>query len=90
MGIHDNLAKSLKLGSYQRLCHVIGNHLLSWTVLNLNVIALDQISDVEVLDIEVSCTLSRAGFSILFKLHRACIILIDNISVDFDILSFNK
>jgi hypothetical protein len=89
--VHDDLAKSLKLGSYQRLCHIVGNHLLScWTVLNLNVIALYQISDVEVLDVEVSCMLSRACFSILFKLHRACNILTDNISVDFDILSFNE
>ncbi len=90
MGVHDNLAKSLKLGSNQRLCHVISNHLLSWTLLNLNVVAWDQIGDVEVLDVEVSCMLSRACFSIFFKLRRDCIILIDNISVGFDILSFNK
>jgi hypothetical protein len=52
----------LAKGVHNNLCHIISNHLLSWTVLNLNVIALDQtldqIGDVEVLDVEVSCMFS--------------------------------
>jgi hypothetical protein len=47
MGIHDNLAKSLKLGSYERVCHVIGQPSSQFISsvgqysIALNVIALD-------------------------------------------------
>jgi hypothetical protein len=47
------------------------------TVFNLDFIHVNQVSNVEELDMEVMCMLSRACFTILFQLHRARIVLID-------------
>jgi hypothetical protein len=56
--IHDLLAKLDKLRADQRLRHVVSNHHIGWTILDFNLTTLDKICDVEILDVEVSRTLS--------------------------------
>jgi hypothetical protein len=55
----------------ERFCHVVRDHILSSTVFDLDFIPINQVSNVEELDMEVMCMLSRACFAIFFQLHRA-------------------
>jgi hypothetical protein len=48
------------------------------------------VGNVEEIDMEVICMLSRACFTILFQLHRAGIVSIDNVGFDFKTLGFNE
>ena len=41
--IHNELAEMFELGTNQRFCHVIRDHILSWTVFNLNLVPIDQV-----------------------------------------------
>jgi hypothetical protein len=45
----------------------------------LDFIPVNQVSNVEELDMEVMCTLSRVCFTILFQSHRAGIVFNDNV-----------
>ena len=67
--VRDELVKLFELGSHQRFRHVVGQHFLSWTVLNLHLSSLDKICNIEILDVEMSCALSRACLSVFFELH---------------------
>jgi hypothetical protein len=56
----------------------------------LDFVPVNQVSNVEELDMEMTCMLSRDCFTILFQLHRAGIVLIDNVGFDFKTLGFNE
>ena len=71
-------------------CHVVCNHILSWIGFDLDFIPVNQVGNVEELDMEVTCMLSRARFTILFQSHRTVIVLIDNVGFDFKTLGFKK
>jgi hypothetical protein len=52
---------------------------------------VNQVNNVQELDMEVTCMLSRAFFTILFQLHRAGTISIDNaVGFDFKTLGLNE
>jgi hypothetical protein len=72
-----------KLDINQRFCHLFCNHILSWSVFDLDFIPVNQVGNVEELNMEVMYTLSSTHFSILFQLHRAGIASIDNVGFDF-------
>jgi hypothetical protein len=80
-----------KLDTNQRFCHVVCDNILSWTVYDLDFIPVNQVGNVEELDMEMTCTLSRACFTILFQSHsRAGIVLMDNVGFDIKTLGFNE
>jgi hypothetical protein len=79
-----------KLDTNQRFCHVVCNHILSWTEFDLDFVPVNQVGNAEELDMEVMCMLSRACCTILFQLHRAGIVSLDNVGFDFKTLGFNQ
>jgi hypothetical protein len=80
----------LKLLTHQWFGELVGNHFLSWTVFNLNFIALDKIRHVEILDIEMLCMLAAAVSAILFKFHGTGVVVIDNAGFNRIALLFDK
>jgi hypothetical protein len=56
----------------------------------LDFVPVNQVGNVEELDMEMMCTLSRACFTILFQLHRTGIVSIDNVGFDFKTLGFKE
>jgi hypothetical protein len=46
-----------KLDTNKRFRHVIRDHILSWTVFDLDFIPVNQVSNIEELDMEMMCTL---------------------------------
>ena len=79
-----------KLGTNQRFRHVIRDHILRWTVFDGDLVPVNQVSNVKVLDMEMTCALSRARFTILFQMHGAGVVSIDNVGFDLKALSFNE
>jgi hypothetical protein len=79
-----------KLDTNKRFCHVVCDHILSWTVFDLDFVPVNQVSNIEELDMEMTCMLSRACFTILLQLHRAGIVSIYNVGFNFKTLGFNE
>jgi hypothetical protein len=79
-----------ELDANERFHHVVCDHILSWTVFDLDFVPVNQVGNIEEFDMEVVCTLSRACFTILFQLHRTGIVSIDNVSFYFKTLGFNE
>jgi hypothetical protein len=79
-----------ELDTNERFCHVICNHILSWTVFDLDFVPVNQVGNIEELDMEMTCALSGACFTILLQSHRAGIVSIDNVGFNFKTLGFNK
>jgi hypothetical protein len=79
-----------ELDTKERFCHVVCNHILSWTVFHLDFVPVNQVSNIEELDMEMMCMLSGACFTILLQSHRAGIVSIDNVGFNFKTLGFNE
>ena len=79
-----------ELDTNERFRHVVCDHILSWTVFDLDFVPVNQVGNIEELDMEVTCMLSRACFTILFQSHRAGIVSIDNVGFNFKTLGFNE
>jgi hypothetical protein len=67
--VHNYLAELVEFLSCEWLGHKISDHLLCWTVFNRYFLALNNVCDIEILDVEVTSTLAATRFAILFKLH---------------------
>ena len=74
--MHCLLPEAIELGSMQGFCHVISNHLVGWTIFNVNVTFGLLIGNVEVSDIEMMRALACTLVSIGLKQHGACIVLV--------------
>ena len=88
--VHDHLAELDELGASQRLRHVVCDHIVGWTIFDGNLLVLDQASDVKVLDVEMASALARASLAILFELHCALVVAVNDIFLDLKALSFEK
>jgi hypothetical protein len=53
-----------ELDTNERFCHVVCNHILSWTVFGLDFVPVNQVGNIEELDMEVAGMLSRACIAI--------------------------
>ena len=62
--MHYLLMESVKLGSIQGFCHVISNHLICQTIFDVNVAFGHLISDIEVLDVQMTRVLASTLSSI--------------------------
>ena len=58
--IHDNFLELEKLLALERLGKKIGNHFISWAIIDANFSLLDSIFDEEVADIDVFHPLAAA------------------------------
>ena len=87
---HNSLAKGMKLCSSKWLCHVICNHGIRWAVLNCYFLPLDQVGNVKIFDVEMSCPFSTTLPSAFLKFHRASIVLVDNVRSNIDSLRFHE
>jgi hypothetical protein len=79
-----------ELDTNKRFCHVVRNHILSWTVFDLDFVPVNQVGNIEELDMEMTCMLSGACFTILLQSHRAGIVSIDYVGFNFKTLGFNE
>jgi hypothetical protein len=79
-----------KLDTNKRFRHVIRDHILSWTVFDLDFIPVNQVSNIEELDMEMMCMLSGACFTILLQSHRAGIVSIENVGFNYKTLGLNE
>ena len=51
--MHYLLTEAIDLGSMQGFCHVLSNHLICWTISDVNVGFGLLIGDIEVLDVQM-------------------------------------
>ena len=77
--MHYMLTEAIKLGSMQGFCHVISNHFVCWTILDVNVAFGLLIGDIEVLDVQMMRVLARTLASIGLKQHGSFAVLIEDI-----------
>ena len=67
--MHYLLTEVIKLGPMQGFCHVISDHLICWTIFDVNVAFGLLISDIEVSDVQMMRVLASTLASIGLKQH---------------------
>ena len=72
------LADALSAG----FCHVISNHLIRWTIFDVNLSFGLMVSDVEVSDVQVMRALASTLASIGLEQHGTSVVLIEDILLD--------
>ena len=88
--MHYLLMEAIKLGSMQGFCHVISNHLISWTIFNVNVAFGLLSSDIEVSDIQMTRVLASTLVSIGPEQRGTLVVLIEDILLDWISLCLKK
>ena len=88
--MHYLLTEAIKLGSIQGFCHVISDHLICWTIFNVNVAFGLLIGYVEVLDVQMTRALASTLASIGHKQHGTFVVLIEDILLDWISLCLEK
>ena len=79
-----------EFSSLNRLGEEICNHVVSCTILNCCFIVLEDVSDEEMLDIQMSGTLAGACKSVLFEFDGSLVVLKDHIGFHAEMLVFKK
>ena len=67
--MHYLLTEAIKLGPMQGFCHAISDHLICWTIFDVNVAFGLLISDIEVSDVQMMRVLASTLASIGLKQH---------------------
>ena len=80
--MHNMLLEVVKLGSMQGFCHVVSNLLVCWTISDVNVAFGLLVSNIEVLDVQVTRVLASTLASIGLEQHGASVVLIEDILLD--------
>ena len=88
--MHYLLMEAIKLGSMQGFCHVISNHLICWTIFDVNVAFGLLIGDIEVSDVQMMRVLASTLASIGLKQHGTFVVLIEDILLDWISLCLKK
>ena len=88
--MHYLLTEAIELGSIQGFCHVISNHLICWTIFNVNVAFGLLIGYVEVLDVQMTRALASTLTSIGHEQHGTFVVLIEDIVLDWISLCLEK
>ena len=78
--IHNHASLLLKLMPLQGLARVVSWHIISWAILDIQVLLLDTICNKEKTDVNVSGSLTRTLFTILLQQNSTCVILEDGSS----------
>ena len=82
--------EGVKLGSVQGFCHVISNHLICWTIFDVNVASGLLVGNVEVSNAQVMRALASTLASVGLKQHGAFIVLIEDVLLDGISLCLNE
>ena len=88
--MHYLLIEVIELGSMQGFCHVISDHLICWTMFNVNVAFGLFIGDVEVLDVQMMRVPASTLASVGLKQHGTFVVLIEDILLDWISLCLEK
>ena len=81
--MHYMLTDAIELGSMQGFCHVISDHLICWTIFDVNVAFDLFVGDVEVLDVRMMRVLASTLMSIGLERHGTFVVLIENILLEW-------
>ena len=73
--MHYLLTEAIKLCSIQGFCHVISNHLVCWTIFNVNVTFGLLIGNVEVSDVQMMRALASTLASVFLEQHSTFVVL---------------
>ena len=76
--MHYLLTEAIKLGSMQGFCHVISDHLICRTIFDVIVAFGLLISDVEVLDVQMTRAFASTLSSIGLTQHGTFVVLIED------------
>ena len=88
--VHDQVPVDVKLLSNQWLCVVICNHCIGWTLFNLQLSIVDQVRYIKQLDIEVSCSFSRTGFTMVSQFYGTLVFLVHHVQLYHEPLCFDE
>ena len=88
--MHNLLLEVVKLGSMQGFCHVISDHLICWTISDVNVAFGLLVIDIEVWGVQVMRVLASTLASIGLEQHGAFVVLIEDILLDRISLNLKK
>ena len=80
--MHNLLMEVVNLGSMQGFCHVISNHLICQTILDVNVAFGLLDGNVEVSDVQVMRVLASTLASIGLEQHGTFVVLIEDVLLD--------
>ena len=80
--MHNLLPEAVKLGSVQGFCPIISDHLICWTISDVNVAFGLLIYNVEVLDVQVTRVLASTHTSIGLEQHVTFVVLIEDFLLD--------
>ena len=81
--MHYLLLEVFKLDSVRGFCHVISDHLICWTISDVNGAFGLLICNVEVSDVQVMRALASTLASVGLKQHGAFVVLIEDILLDW-------
>ena len=80
--MHYLLMEVVKLGSVQGFCHVVSNHLVCWTISDVNMAFGLLVGNIEVLDVQVTRALASTLASVGLEQHGAFVVLKEDILLD--------
>ena len=80
--MHNLLPEVVELGSMKGFCHVISNHLVCWTISDVNVAFGFLVCHVEVSDVQVTRALASTLAPIGLEQHGTFVFLIADILLD--------
>ena len=72
----------VKLGSMEGFCHVISDHLICWTISDVNVAFGLLVGNIEVSDAQVTRALASTLVSVGLEQYGTFIVLIEDILLD--------
>ena len=84
------LLEAVKLGSMQGFCHVISDHLICWTIFNVNVAFGLLIGNIEVSDVQMMRALASTLAFVGLKQHGTFVFLIEDVLLDWISLCLEK
>ena len=82
--------EAIELGSMQLFCNVISDHLICWTIFDVNVAFGLLVSDVEVSNVQMMRVLASTLASIGLEQHGTFVVLIKDILLDWISLYLKK
>ena len=80
--MHNLLPEFVKFGSVQGFCPVISDHLVCWTISDVNVAFGLLVCNIEVLDVQVMRGLASTLASVGLKQHCILVVLTEDILLD--------
>ena len=87
---HDAGSELVELASNEWFGHVVSKHIISWTVLCLEVTLCNLVSHKEAPNVQVSSSLAQACLAILLQSNGTLVVLMEDILFDWTPLCFQE